>query len=104
MIMVFIYIFSTVRIDRRLGFYQEKFTLCGQEVRFLSTKQPKLITCNLHHINTNTFIIKEEMGFKDDEVKRLLLAKPRMWMLSKCKELILCYLVMHSKLGVVKRK
>lgn len=75
--------FSTVRIDRRLGFYQEKFELSGNEVRFVATKQPRLITYNLLHIQTNSFVIKEEMGFEDDEIKQLILNKPRLLMMSK---------------------
>ncbi|XP_014358503.2 transcription termination factor 3, mitochondrial [Papilio machaon] len=77
--------FSTIRIDRRLGFYQEKFELSGNEVRLLATKQPRLITYNLQHIQTNFFVIKEEMGFKDDEIKQLLLAKSRLWMMNQKK-------------------
>ncbi|KPI93860.1 mTERF domain-containing protein 1, mitochondrial [Papilio xuthus] len=75
--------FSTIRIDRRLGFYQEKFELSGNEVRLLATKQPRLITYNLHHIQTNSFVIKEEMGFEDDEIKQLILDKPRLWMMNQ---------------------
>ncbi|XP_026757405.1 transcription termination factor 3, mitochondrial isoform X2 [Galleria mellonella] len=73
--------FSTIRIDRRLGFYQDKFNLIGNEIRFLATKQPKLITYNLQHVMTNTFVIKEEMGFEDHEMKQLILEKPKLWML-----------------------
>lgn len=69
-------------------------------MRFLSAKQPKLITYNLHHVNTNTFVVKEEMGFEDHEVKQLLLAKPRMWMLSKCKGL--CSILTLFKLAMGK--
>ncbi|KAM3959066.1 mitochondrial transcription termination factor 3 [Aphomia sociella] len=75
--------FSTTRIDRRLGFYQNKFNLIGEEIRFLATKQPKLITYNLHHITTNTFVIKEEMGFQDHELKQLILDKPKLWMMNQ---------------------
>lgn len=74
--------FSSVRIDRRLGYFQQKFNLCGNEVRQLSTRQPKIITYNLHHINTNTFVIKEEMGFNDVEAKHLILFKPNLWLIS----------------------
>ncbi|XP_049865515.1 transcription termination factor 3, mitochondrial [Pectinophora gossypiella] len=77
--------FSTKRIDKRLGYFQGKFTLSGEEVRLLSTKQPKIITYNLHHINTNTFVIKEEMGFEDNEIKQMILNKPKLWMIDqKC--------------------
>ncbi|CAH0404763.1 unnamed protein product [Chilo suppressalis] len=75
--------FSTPRIDRRLGYFQKKFNLAGQEVRHLSTRQPRLITYNLHHVMTNTFVIKEEMGFTDSELKKLLLKKPKLWMMNQ---------------------
>ncbi|VVC92924.1 unnamed protein product [Leptidea sinapis] len=75
--------FSTVRIDRRLGFFQNKFELNGYDMRYLASKQPKLITYQLNSIITNSFVIKEEMGFNDKEVKSLLLKKPKLWMLNQ---------------------
>lgn len=75
--------YSTVRIDKRLGYFQKTFGLTGNEVRYLASKQPQLITYNLHHITTNSFVIKEEMGFNDKEVKELILGKPKLWMMSK---------------------
>lgn len=75
--------FNTQRIDRRLGYFQKQFKLNGNQVRTLAVKQPKLITYNLEHIRVNSFSIKEEMGFNADEVKELLLKKPRLWMISK---------------------
>ncbi|XP_075153010.1 mitochondrial transcription termination factor 3 [Haematobia irritans] len=73
--------FSTKRIDKRLGFFQKEFYLRGDDVRFLSSKQPRLITYNMQHIADATFCIREEMGFTKDEIKVLLLSKPRLWML-----------------------
>ncbi|KAF9414697.1 hypothetical protein HW555_007475 [Spodoptera exigua] len=75
--------FSTIRIDKRLGFFQETLNLCGKEVRYLATKQPKLITYNIHSIKTNMFVIKEEMGFEENEVKELVLKKPKILMLNQ---------------------
>ncbi|XP_045763283.1 transcription termination factor 3, mitochondrial [Maniola jurtina] len=75
--------FSTLRIDKRLGYFQQKFTLEGKEIRQLATNQPKIITYNLHHINTNSFVIKEEMGFTDIEVKYLILRTPKIWMINQ---------------------
>ncbi|CAK1549846.1 unnamed protein product [Leptosia nina] len=75
--------FSTLRIDKRLGYFQKKFSLTGNEVRYLTTKQPQLITYNLHHVTTNTFVIREEFGFNDNEVKELLLKKPKLWMMNQ---------------------
>ncbi|XP_047515610.1 transcription termination factor 3, mitochondrial [Pieris napi] len=75
--------FNTEKIDRRLGYFQNTFALTGNEVRFLATKQPRIITYNLHHISTNTFVIKEEFGFNDGEIKDLLLEKPKIWMMNQ---------------------
>lgn len=61
------------------------FELSGQEVRRVAERQPQLITYNLHHIKTNTFVIKEEMGFAPAEVKLLLLNKPKLWKISECR-------------------
>lgn len=74
---------STRRIDRRLGWFQKNFKLSGDDIRFLTCKQPKLITYNLEHIRESTFKIKEEMGFDSDEMKVLLLSKPNLWMNSE---------------------
>lgn len=75
--------FSTRRIDKRLGYFQKEFGLKGDDVRFLASKLPRLITYNMEHIRQATFCIREEMGFDKEEIKCLLLSKPRLWMLSK---------------------
>lgn len=75
--------FSTKRIDRRLGHYQKEFHLNGNQVRELSCKQPRLITYNMAHVIRSTFAVKEEMGFDRQEMRTLVLAKPRIFMLSK---------------------
>uniref|UniRef100_A0A336LP71 Transcription termination factor 3, mitochondrial n=1 Tax=Culicoides sonorensis TaxID=179676 RepID=A0A336LP71_CULSO len=74
--------FSTKRIDRRLGFFQKTFLLNGNEVRFLSSKQPRLITYNVDHVRKSYFVVKEEMGFEKEETKSLVLAKPRLFMMN----------------------
>lgn len=71
---------STEKIDSRLGFFQESFKLTGDEVRYLATKRPLLITCSTHSIKRITFSVVEEMGFEKSEAKSLLLAKPKIWM------------------------
>lgn len=73
-------LFSTVRIDRRLGSFQQSFQLSDQEVRYLAAKQPRLITYSHASVKMTTFSVVEEMGFEKSEVKSLLLAKPRIWM------------------------
>ncbi|XP_073941668.1 mitochondrial transcription termination factor 3 isoform X2 [Choristoneura fumiferana] len=90
---------STTRIDRRFGFYQEKFILKGKDVRLLATKQPKLITYNLHHVNTNIFALKEEMGFNQEELKQLVLKKPKLYMLGH-KTLLERFNYVHNEMQI----
>ncbi|KAL5276522.1 MTERFD1 family protein [Megaselia abdita] len=73
--------FSTKRIDNRLGFFQKNFELNGDDVRFLTTKQPNLITYKIEHVQKALFTVKEEMGFNVEEMKCLLLAKPKLFMM-----------------------
>lgn len=74
--------FSTQRIDGRLGFYQKQFELSGAEVRQLVVRQPKLITYGLDAVRKSSFVVQEELGFSAAEVKRLLLTAPKLWMMS----------------------
>lgn len=74
--------FNTKRIDRRLGYFQKNFDLTGNDVRFLTSKQPNLITYNMQHVRETTFAVLEEMGFGKDETKCLLLNIPKIWMMS----------------------
>ncbi|KAK7070174.1 mTERF [Halocaridina rubra] len=71
---------STVDIDYRLGYFQRVFQLSNHQVRFLAAKQPRLITYDLEIIKKKNFSIREEMGFSPDEMKVLLLSKPKLWM------------------------
>lgn len=75
--------FSTQRIDRRLGFFQREFGLTGNQTRQLTLSLPKLITYSLHPVRTITFSVLEEMGFDKEETKELLLKSPRIWMICK---------------------
>ncbi|KAK9687020.1 mTERF [Popillia japonica] len=75
--------FSTNRIDRRLGYFQTAFSLCGDEVRTIACKQPKLITYSMQHINLNYFALKEEMGFTKENIKEILIKKPKTFMKNK---------------------
>ncbi|XP_065359489.1 transcription termination factor 3, mitochondrial [Calliphora vicina] len=89
--------FSTQRIDKRLGYFQKEFALKGDDVRFLASKLPRLITYNMEHIRQATFCIREEMGFTKDEIKCLLLSKPRLLML-KSDDLIERFAYAHQEM------
>ncbi|XP_014259981.1 transcription termination factor 3, mitochondrial [Cimex lectularius] len=71
---------STVEIDTRLGFFQQMFSLDGNEVRLVATKMPKLITFNLQHVEANKFSVVEEMGFSPLETKEIMLQVPKVYM------------------------
>lgn len=75
--------YSTKDIDGRLGYFQHNFKLNGHEVRLLTVKGPKIVTYKMLHLTANTFTIKEEMGFDKNQMKQLLLRKPKIWVKSK---------------------
>ncbi|XP_071453774.1 transcription termination factor 3, mitochondrial [Hetaerina americana] len=75
--------FSTARIDMRLGHFQRRFELDGNDVRRLSTKAPRLITYNMDNIKEVTFAVEELMGFTPNEMKDLLLKIPKLWMMNR---------------------
>lgn len=47
--------FSTVRIDRRLGFFQRLFQLTGSETREVAMKYPKIVTGNLWRVKVSFY-------------------------------------------------
>lgn len=76
-------LFSPERIDNRLGFVQQTFHLTGDELRAVATKESRLITSSLQGIKLMNFGFKEEMGFEAHQIKELLLAKPKLWLMNK---------------------
>uniref|UniRef100_A0A8D8V1E8 Transcription termination factor 3, mitochondrial n=1 Tax=Cacopsylla melanoneura TaxID=428564 RepID=A0A8D8V1E8_9HEMI len=70
---------SVEQIDERLGFFQQSFHLSGNEVRALCEQLPKLITKKKEWILEVSFAVKEQMGFNNKEMKKLLLTHPRLW-------------------------
>lgn len=81
-----------MKIDRRLGMFQNEFSLIGDEVRLLVTKQPKLITFSIHHLKVNTFSLREEMGFEAEQLKKMILDTPRLLSRSK---LLFFFIIIH---------
>lgn len=75
--------FSTKRIDARLGFFQKQFQLTGNQIRQLTVSLPRLITWNLEKIREQSFSIKEEMNLTKEETRQLLLSKPKIWLTCK---------------------
>ncbi|EDX11260.1 GD12179 [Drosophila simulans] len=65
--------FSTRRVDRRLGYFQKEFKLSGHDLRLLATREPNAITYNMEHLRKSVFTLKEEMGFNAKELSALVL-------------------------------
>jgi len=89
--------FSTKRIDQRLGYFQKTFSLSGKQVRKLVCLQPKLITYSMEHIEHASFSIKQELGFSEQEIKDLLLQRPKIFMLNH-EELLNRFEYAHQKM------
>lgn len=68
--------FSTERIDHRLGHFQREYKLSGAEVRMVAAMKPTVITHNWAHLRETTFMLREECGFGVDELRSLLLKMP----------------------------
>lgn len=65
-------------IVMKLSTFRE-FDLTGKEVRALVLKRPQLITSKLKNVRDNTFAVREQMGFDEDQAKEILLEKPKVW-------------------------
>ncbi|EDW80001.1 uncharacterized protein Dwil_GK12335 [Drosophila willistoni] len=73
--------FSTRRVDRRLGFFQKEFRLSGSELRLLATREPNVITYSMENLRKSIFTLREEMGFSGKELSHLVVKKPRLMMI-----------------------
>ncbi|GIY90178.1 transcription termination factor 3, mitochondrial [Caerostris darwini] len=89
----------TKNVDTRLGFFQKQFILTGAEVRYLVTKCPKLLTYSMDKFREKLFTMKEEFGFSCNEMKKLLLMKPKVWMLGRV-QLKERFNVVHKIMGI----
>ncbi|CAH1992740.1 unnamed protein product [Acanthoscelides obtectus] len=71
---------STQEIDNKLGFFQSNFNLSGDEVRLLAVSCPRLVTWELEKVKLNIFVLKEEMGLLPEEMKKVILKKPKIFL------------------------
>lgn len=75
--------FSTPKIDDRLGFFQRQLSLSGAETRQLAIAQPRIITYSIEHIRQASFTVLEEMGMTKAETKELVLKLPKVLTMGK---------------------
>ncbi|XP_043648899.1 transcription termination factor 3, mitochondrial [Drosophila teissieri] len=91
--------FSTRRVDRRLGYFQNEFKLSGHDLRLLATREPTAITYNMDHLRRSVFTLKEEMGFNAKELSALVVRKPRLLMISP-DDLVERFCYVHQDMGL----
>ncbi|XP_017863596.1 PREDICTED: transcription termination factor 3, mitochondrial [Drosophila arizonae] len=91
--------YSTRRIDRRLGYFQKEFHLSGHDLRLLATKEPRLITFNMEHIRKSVFTLREEMGFSNKELQTLIVHTPRLMMIPP-DDLVERFSYVHNDMGL----
>ncbi|KAH8371073.1 hypothetical protein KR093_006132 [Drosophila rubida] len=91
--------FSTRRIDRRLGYFQKEFHLSGHDIRLLATKEPRLVTYNMEHIRKSVFTLREEMGFSPKELQTLIVRKPRLMMIPP-DDIVERFSYIHNDMGL----
>eukprot|EP00099_Drosophila_melanogaster_P021911 NP_649240.1 mitochondrial transcription termination factor 3 [Drosophila melanogaster] len=91
--------FSTRRVDRRLGYFQKEFKLSGHDLRLLATREPNAITYNMEHLRKSVFTLKEEMGFNAKELSDLVVRKPRLLMIPP-DDLVERFSYIHQDMGL----
>ncbi|XP_030571292.1 transcription termination factor 3, mitochondrial [Drosophila novamexicana] len=91
--------FSTRRVDRRLGYFQKELHLSGHDLRLLATKEPRLITYKMEHLRKSVFTLREEMGFSAKELQSLVVRKPRLMMIPP-DELVERFSYVHNDMGL----
>ncbi|KAH8300507.1 hypothetical protein KR018_010096 [Drosophila ironensis] len=91
--------FSTRRVDRRLGYFQKEFRLSGHDLRLLATREPNVVTYNMEHLRKSVFTLREEMGFSPKELSALVVRKPRLMMIPP-DDLIERFSYIHQDMGL----
>lgn len=66
-----------------MGAIQKLLALKGHEVRQLAMKNAKVITYPVFKLKLNVFALKEEMGFSDNEIVKIILQRPKLIMKGK---------------------
>lgn len=91
--------FTVNEIDDRLGFFQKKFHLTGNEVRTMVLQDPGIVTSRDIKLNAEKqiFSLGEELGFSKDELKKILLTNPAMFDYKNHLRMIQQFDVLHTQ-------
>uniref|UniRef100_A0A0K0D5G7 Protein-serine/threonine kinase n=1 Tax=Angiostrongylus cantonensis TaxID=6313 RepID=A0A0K0D5G7_ANGCA len=68
-------------MDSRLGWVQKQFGLSGNEVRALIRKEARILMFGLGPLQRLVGLFNKELGFSPKQMKRILLADPRVFMM-----------------------
>jgi len=74
-----IFSLNTKDIDARLGNLLKEYRLTSDELRFVVRNLPQITKISPDTITKCTFMLKEEMGFTNEEIKSILLKCPNIW-------------------------
>ncbi|KAH7641594.1 mterf domain-containing protein 1 [Dermatophagoides farinae] len=66
-------------IDQRLADLGQEYRLTAVNIRHIVRQHPRIMLMKNHHLKKCTFVFAEQMGFKSDEIKSLLLKNPILW-------------------------
>ncbi|KHJ99836.1 hypothetical protein OESDEN_00175 [Oesophagostomum dentatum] len=70
-------------MDSRLGWIQQQFNLSGDEVRNLIRKEARILMFGLGPLQRLATLFNKEFEFTPKEIKRMLLADPRVFMMGE---------------------
>ncbi|KHN75260.1 mTERF domain-containing protein 1, mitochondrial [Toxocara canis] len=86
-------------MDSRLGWIQKSFSLSGDEVRLLIVKEPRIVMFGVAPLQRlrNTFL--KEMEFTEEEVKKMLLEDPRLFLMD-VSHVTMSYAYLHYSMGL----
>ena len=91
-------LFSVRGIDARLGFFQKTFNLTGSEVRSIAVTKPTLIVWSgtPTKVKRNLFSYNEEMGFTQEELRKMVVACPDILKISDVSQIQHQFELLHN--------
>ncbi|XP_013888655.1 transcription termination factor 3, mitochondrial isoform X2 [Austrofundulus limnaeus] len=91
--------FSVMRLDNRLGFYQRQLKLSPTKTRNIVSRLPRLLCGSLEPVKENLKVCRLELGFREDEIKDIVIAVPKVLTANK-KKLTQIFDYVHNTMKV----
>uniref|UniRef100_A0A3Q3XLV7 Transcription termination factor 3, mitochondrial n=1 Tax=Mola mola TaxID=94237 RepID=A0A3Q3XLV7_MOLML len=77
--------FSVKRLDNRLGFFQTQLNVSASNTRDIVARLPRLLCGSLEPVKENLKVCEIELGFKENEIQRIVIAVPKVLTANKRK-------------------